>query len=97
MRIKFRLFRHGYTLDIRPFSNYCGAYSNALKSLPGEDWIRGNDLLDGSLWKLPSVLIDILSCEFRLRWTWHYKVDDFIDNIIRKILNKKLNEKEIPQ
>jgi len=84
MRIRFRLFRRGYILDIKPFSNYCGAYSRALKPRPGEDWIRGNDLLDGRMWKLPSVLIDILNCEFRCGWTWHYKVDDFIDSLIRK-------------
>ena len=28
-------------------ANYLGAYTEAKTSLPGETWLRGNDLLDG--------------------------------------------------
>ena len=74
MRIKFRLFHHGYVIVIRKSCSgnytYCGGFANALRPRPGEGWIRGNDLYDGKgIWCLPGILCDVLCYEFRMgRW-----------------------------
>jgi len=65
--INFRLFRYGYHLIIK--TTYCGATTTNLKPREGEDWLRGRDLRDGKLWKLPLVLWDIICYEFHIgRW-----------------------------
>jgi len=63
MRFTFRLFRYRYQLTIK--RTYCGATATALKPRPGENWVRGNDLRDGKLWRLPWVLWDIIRYEVR--------------------------------
>lgn len=67
MHITFRLIKYRYTLTLK--LRYCGATSSTLKPRIGEDWIRGNDLRDGRLWRLPWVLADIIAYECNLgRW-----------------------------
>jgi len=65
--IRFRLRRYGYRLVVK--FNYCGAYATALRYKPGESWLRGSDLRDGKVWRIPNVLYDIYCFEFnRERW-----------------------------
>jgi hypothetical protein len=65
--LDFRLWRKRYRLVVKP--SYCGASSQALIPLEGEEWLRGQDLRDGKLWRLPLVLWDILAYEFQIgRW-----------------------------
>lgn len=67
MRIKIKLINYNYYLTIK--SNYCGAVYECKAPREGEDWLRGGDLRDGKLWKLPFVLWDILCCDFSIgRW-----------------------------
>lgn len=70
LKSDFRLFRYGYSLIIKP--TYCGATSTSLTPREGEDWLRGNDLRDGKLYKLPLVLWDIICYE--MNWgRWGFK------------------------
>lgn len=67
MNIRFNLRRHTYTLTMS--NRYCGAIVWNRHPRSGEDWLRGNDLRDGKLWRLPAVLWDIVQYEFRFgRW-----------------------------
>jgi hypothetical protein len=59
--MKINLFRNNYNLTIKP--DYCGVISQCKKPKLGEDWLRGSDLRDGKLHRLPFVLWDIFCCE----------------------------------
>lgn len=68
LSLNFRLFRHSYHLIIK--TNYCGATATNIKPREGESWLRGSDLRDGKLYKLPLVLWDIICYEFHFgRWS----------------------------
>ena len=68
MKLKITLLENNYYLILK--WNYCGAIAESKTPKAEEDWLRGNDLRDGKLWKLPLVLWDIVCYEFNLgRWT----------------------------
>jgi hypothetical protein len=68
MKIKIQLNKNNYCLTVKP--QYCGATATNKKPRKNEDWLRGNDLKDGKLSKLPSVLWDIFCYEFGIgRWS----------------------------
>lgn len=67
MTLKFRLFRYRYRINVS--KRYCGAVATCLVPRKGEDWLRGNDLRDGSLCRFSRVLWDVLAYEFSFgRW-----------------------------
>ena len=63
--MKIRLFRNDYCIYGGIAKNYLGAGCNNKKPLPGEDWIRGRDLADGSfsLKTIISIIKDIFHYE----------------------------------
>jgi len=68
MKLKLTLLENNYYLTLK--WNYCGVVAENKTPRAGEDWLRGNDLRDGKLWKLPLVLWDIVCYELNLgRWT----------------------------
>lgn len=73
MKLKIPFIKNNYYLTLK--SHYCGAIAECKTFRADENWIRGNDLLDGKLWKLPKVLWDIICYEFYLgRWSRECKV-----------------------
>jgi hypothetical protein len=67
MRFEFCLLKNKYALTIR--HNYCGAIATRRVPRDGETWLRGNDLRDWRLYRLPLVLWDVLAYEFSFgRW-----------------------------
>lgn len=64
-----RLFTEKYRYSIvgRKDGSYLGCTNSLRASLPGEDWIRGNDLADGIFSKetVERIKSDIISCELR--------------------------------
>lgn len=67
MVLKFRLFRYRYSIKVS--QRYCGAIATCLAPRTGEDWLRGNDLRDGSLCGFLRVLWDVMAYEFSFgRW-----------------------------
>lgn len=62
MTLRIKLFRYTYSLRIN--RRYCGAVAMANRVQEGETWRRGRDLRDGTLWRLPLVLWDIVRYEF---------------------------------
>lgn len=67
MKVMFYTRRHSYTITVT--KTYCGAVTWNRQPRDGEDWLRGNDLRDGPIWKFPLVLWDILRYEIGFgRW-----------------------------
>jgi len=68
MKLKIPFIKNNYYLTLKSY--YCGAVVESKTSRAGEDWLRGNDLIDGKLWALPKTLWDIICYEFYLgRWS----------------------------
>jgi len=59
MKFTFSTSKHDYHVTLK--WNYVGAIAVCKMPRDGEDWLRGNDLRDGSLFALPKVVADIFA------------------------------------